>query len=204
MPQQPAHLGDRERRRVVAAGAHRRCPRAISLHEHAVAAWRRRSDRRCGRVCGRSSALLAISGSSAGMLTACAPTAPATSPGRSAAAARAAESCGGGRQLRRSCRTAAAAASRSCCGPVQLLVADGVVLGVGRDAPVCMPSRRIFGRMNTIRLVLSRLPLRVLNASPMSGMRPRKGTRCSPRSAAVPDQAAEHDRRRRPRSARWC
>ena len=54
-------------------------------------------------------------------------------------------------------------------------------------------SRRIFGRMKTIRLVLSRLPLRVLKSSPISGMRPRKGTRVSPRDLAVADQAADHD-----------
>ena len=34
--------------------------------------------------------------------------------------------------------------------------------------------------MNTIRLVLVFLALRVRKASPITGMRPRKGTRCSP------------------------
>ena len=50
---------------------------------------------------------------------------------------------------------------------------------------VCTPSDMILGRMKTIRFDLVRLVLRVLKASPMMGMRPRKGTRLSMEAAML-------------------
>ena len=99
---------------------------------------------------------------------------------------------GGGSSVQRAALTPGSSGSTLPCRRLELLVAHVVVLRVRLERRL-RRSRRIFGRMKTIRLFLVGCALRVLNSAPMSGMLPRIRHALLALDAVVLDQAAEHE-----------